>query len=148
MRFYTCKINLVVFLNFFTSDLVAFNSRHLKDRSLGNYDVYVFKETVYNYGQGYNSRTGIFTAPVGGMYLFTTSLCVPAYQDNAYAIVAKNVDVARSVNHGTIGNPCNSLSVIVSLNAYDKVYVRSTWYQTKSYENEHRWSTFSGLLVH
>ena len=35
----------------------------------------IFTETLYNYGDGYNNSTGVFTAPFAGTNLFTGHLC-------------------------------------------------------------------------
>lgn len=127
---------------------IAFSSRTLRERSLEKGQIYIFTDTVYNFGEGYDNTTGVFTTPVDGMYLFTTSMCAEDSNANAYAIVTKNVDVARSVMHGGKGRPCNSLSAVLSLNISDTVFVRSTWSGTHAHEDtSNRWSTFYGLLV-
>ena len=54
---------------------VAFKARratNLSSASAGSIDV-VFDSVYYNYGSGYSSSTGLFTAPVKGIYQFSVS---------------------------------------------------------------------------
>lgn len=127
---------------------IAFNSRTIKDKTVGNGQTYIFTDSVYNYGEGYDNTTGIFTAPGDGMYLFTTSMCVQNNHYNEYAIAAKDKDVAKSFMYGVSGNPCNSLSAVVFLKVSDTVFVRSTYSGTRVREDSNRWSTFTGFLLH
>lgn len=127
---------------------IAFNSRILEDLAPTTNQAYIFKEIPYNYGESYDNSTGIFTAPVDGKYFFTVSMCTSNGHYTAYAIVAKNVDLARSTVYGTSGNPCNSLSAIVLLNVSDQVFVRATYSLNQANEDAtYRWNTFSGALI-
>ena len=42
----------------------------------GSGDTIIFPDIILNLGEAYNSDTGVFTAPYGGIYLFTVQLCV------------------------------------------------------------------------
>ena len=46
-------------------------------------DTLVFPDVIYSEGKGYDSNTGVFTAPTEGTYLFYISI-QSAYQKNIF----------------------------------------------------------------
>ncbi|XP_052233109.1 uncharacterized protein LOC127845970 [Dreissena polymorpha] len=53
---------------------ILLKARRVKNKTPANADVIVFEDVLYNHGSGYDSFSGVFTAPVGGTYLFTARL--------------------------------------------------------------------------
>lgn len=101
----------------------------------------VIYNTVYvNIGSGYNSSTGIFTAPEAGVYLFTTNGLANGGQG----------DMQLQIN-GTNRSSCRgnsttaSMTLIYSMSAGDtaKVVVNGT----QIYGDSSGWSLFTGRLL-
>ncbi|KAH3807603.1 uncharacterized protein LOC127834975 [Dreissena polymorpha] len=109
----------------------------------------VFSRVEVNEGQGYDSRTGKFTASVAGLYNFDVHFCV---QQN-YWVYLEIVHVGRSVqrlahhNGGPHGYQGSSLQANIVMSMGDIVWVRATstsyFYQTDSYCT----NAFSGVLI-
>ncbi|XP_060596404.1 uncharacterized protein LOC132750436 [Ruditapes philippinarum] len=55
---------------------IAFHAHHVEDLVLDTADeIIIFTKSVINEGTGYDTSTGIFTAPVGGLYQFDVHTC-------------------------------------------------------------------------
>ncbi|XP_073331460.1 uncharacterized protein [Pagrus major] len=106
----------------------------------------VFKRIFSNTG-GYDQNTGIFTAPVNGLYYFTFS----TYGYNTHvagAILMKN-GVRQISTYDEIsadGSDIGSNSVVLQLAAGDKVHIE-LWDEGRVYDNWNGHTTFSGFLV-
>ncbi|XP_060582043.1 uncharacterized protein LOC132738551 isoform X4 [Ruditapes philippinarum] len=50
---------------------IAFHAKNRKNSNPTNGDTIVFTDIVLNLGESYNTDTGVFTVPLGGIYLFT-----------------------------------------------------------------------------
>ena len=72
---------------FLSGTVVAFSAHTVVDRSPATGQVYVFSNTVFNHGDGYHNATGVFTAPVSGVYVFTVQMCSVAARYVYYAFV-------------------------------------------------------------
>ncbi|XP_063397778.1 collagen alpha-1(VIII) chain-like [Mytilus trossulus] len=103
-----------------------------------------FERITENIGSGYNSGTGIFTAPIKGLYHFTASarqsksgfLHLGLFRNNAQMAVS----VAVNFNSLTIG-------ATLTLQSGDRVYVKNVWDQPSGIVGAGQ-SYFSGSLVH
>lgn len=54
--------------------LVAFHAYGVVDLNSPGNETAVFATVMMNHGQGYDNETGAFTAPVGGLYLFSVNI--------------------------------------------------------------------------
>ncbi|VDI31534.1 Hypothetical predicted protein [Mytilus galloprovincialis] len=58
------------------SSYISEDSANSQSASMVNRDIIIFDRTEGNYGVGYSTRTGKFTAPSSGVYGFTWTFCV------------------------------------------------------------------------
>ena len=74
---------------------VGFTAYYSVDGSLnvGTAAPFRFDKDVVNYGQGYNLHTGIFTAPVSGLYIFFFNI----QQDNQHGYIHINLQAAGTI---------------------------------------------------
>jgi hypothetical protein len=112
-------------------------------------EILIFEKTFTNEGTGYDTSTGIFTAPVGGLYQFVIHTC--AWQ-NKYAylgLVLEGNVIAADANYGDASYGCNTFGAIVRVKSGEKVWVKSTSSGSvhQLHQNQYRMNTFSGVLV-
>ncbi|XP_050992819.1 adiponectin-like [Labeo rohita] len=107
----------------------------------------VYKEVFVNEGRAYNSATGIFTAPVNGVYYFAFSghnysskpMGLSLYKNGKLMITVYNHP--QGARYETASN-----SISLTLEKGDQVYMRlyaNTWVVDS--ENDH--TTFTGHLL-
>lgn len=128
--------------------IVAFSAimtqRH--EDNIGVHQNIIFEDVETNMGAGYNSHTGIFTAPVSGLYLISAAIVSRHNREYSAAIVVNRRDVARLNGRGTDGrHGSGSQTVIISLRIGDAVAVQNL-YRVNSYWGD-KYSSFSGFLI-
>ncbi|XP_056156075.1 complement C1q tumor necrosis factor-related protein 3-like [Lampris incognitus] len=107
----------------------------------------VFKRVFSNTGNGYDQITGVFTAPVNGLYYFTFS----TYGYNTHltgAFLMKNGvrQVSTYDHHSSDHSDSSSNAVVLHLVAGDKVSVE-LWEDARVYDNLNGHTTFTGFLL-
>ncbi|XP_068581681.1 cerebellin-1-like [Cebidichthys violaceus] len=107
----------------------------------------IYKRVFSNTGNGYDQSTGIFTAPVGGLYFFSFS----TYGYNTHvmgAMLMKNGARQISTYDGPTadGSDSSSNAVALQLAAGDKVHME-LWDNGRVFDNLNGHTTFSGFLV-
>jgi len=118
--------------------------------------VFPANRTAHNQGNHYNpNTTGInpyaFTAPVGGVYIFTfSSIHNNTGSTSRPMFYVNNVAEYNNIKHGVInadsnGSGSNSTSSLIRLSANDYVTVKSQSGSLYYYDNQH--SNFSGCLI-
>ncbi|XP_051256976.1 complement C1q tumor necrosis factor-related protein 3-like [Dicentrarchus labrax] len=107
----------------------------------------VFKAVKTNIGNAYSPSTGIFAAPVPGIYYFTFFYHAAGSQEVFLTLMKNNEDVVRTADHRTShdGADNGGNAVFLQLKQGDQVYLRLR-------ANAHVWgmqylTTFSGFLV-
>ena len=100
-----------------------------------------------NYGDGYDSNTGIFTCPTAGLYLFTIFI-EPSTDVQAAASLIKN---GLKYTHAIAQPSFNAQDIMGSsarpfwLDKGERVWVEVVNQQTSLWKS---YTTFSGHLVH
>ncbi|CAJ1085945.1 cerebellin 11 [Xyrichtys novacula] len=107
----------------------------------------IFKRIFSNTGNGYDNNTGVFTAPVNGLYYFSFS----TYGYNTHvmgAILVKNgIRQVSTYDHPSDdGSDSSSNSVVLRLAAGDKVHME-LWDKGRVFDNLNGHTTFSGFLI-
>ncbi|XP_062376130.1 uncharacterized protein LOC134064278 [Sardina pilchardus] len=108
----------------------------------------IFRHVFTNIGNGYNASTGVFTAPVRGVYHFVLFLHGYGHQSGPVAAsLRKNGDnVVSPYSRQTSGSmtPSNGASLLLEVG--DVVYV-NLWANAWFFDNINHHTTFSGHLL-
>uniref|UniRef100_A0A3Q2QX60 Cerebellin-1-like n=1 Tax=Fundulus heteroclitus TaxID=8078 RepID=A0A3Q2QX60_FUNHE len=112
---------------------------------LNRYTTLEYKTVKTNIGNGYNPETGIFTAPVKGLYYFRFTGVV-GRSGRLKAGLKKNDEDIVAIYHkaGTQASAANG--VTLELEQGDRVYIQ-VWEDDTTIADQTRLSTFSGFLV-
>ncbi|XP_028831622.1 cerebellin 11 [Denticeps clupeoides] len=109
----------------------------------------VFSKILTNIGNAYNPNTGVFTAPVKGVYYFRYSGYGYAGNDMGLSIFKGSQRMVSSYEHRSADSNDNvSNGVVLELDVGDVVYARlwiNTWVFTDS---RYDYCTFSGFLLY
>jgi hypothetical protein len=122
----------------------------LKDEILDTTnEILIFEETFTNEGIGYDTSTGLFTAPVGGLYQFDVHTCARYSKYAHLGLVMEGSVIAADANYGDDSSGCNNFGAIVRVKLGEKVWVKSTSSGStrELIQNTYRMNTFSGMLV-
>ncbi|XP_045185277.2 cerebellin-3-like [Mercenaria mercenaria] len=134
-----------------TRSSVAFFAHHVPDLSLDVTDkIIIFDSIITNEGSGYDTSTGVFTAPVGGMFQFTVNFCSLYNQHSPIALVLAGKQIAKSSNYDTSHHTCGSFSAIVRVKSGEKVWVKCVTGNSsyKLYRDNWMMNSFSGFLLY
>ena len=129
---------------------IAFNARTAEDTTPFYSQVIVFQDTILNIGDAYDNRTGIFKAPINGVYIFNAQMCAHGGQWGKFRIVVSNTRIAAFQNRNMNSTTTTSASVIHKLTKGDNVWVDSGFdarYQEDLTDSSSCWNQFSGALV-
>ena len=77
--------------------------------------VMVFKTNLYNRGEGYDNSTGVFTAPVTGVYQFTVQLCTSQYGQITTVIFMNDKEIVNNIIDGSDFCVCSSVDTSVEM---------------------------------
>jgi len=131
--------------------VVAFNANTPTDKHPTTKQVIVFSHPVFNIGNAYNSGTGVFTAPVTGVYMFTAHFCIQNSKNWFYAFVREEENiVVKGLMYDKDQYNCASASAVVLLQEHERLWVecRSDPGADVLYDATHYMNSFSGSLLH
>ena len=129
---------------------IAFYVHNVRDKILDKTDeIIIFKNTFINEGAGYDTSTGIFTAPIGGLYQFVVHLCTGYKMYTFIGLMLDGKVIAADANNGDVHYTCSTLGAIVRVKSGEQVWVKSLASSSSRqlYEDDYRMNTFSGMLV-
>jgi hypothetical protein len=113
-------------------------------------EILVFERVITNEGSGYNNTTGIFTASIKGLYLFTVHICASHKKWSTIGLVLDGTFVARSTNYNSHSFSCGSVSVIVKMETGRQVWVANVYGSNRHVlagEDNYVMNTFSRVLI-
>ncbi|XP_060566369.1 heavy metal-binding protein HIP-like [Ruditapes philippinarum] len=137
---------------------VAFSAYNPFDKSLHTNEILILQSVLINEGKGYDSKSGVFTAPTNGLYHFTAHVCNTYALVIHYAIVKDGEWIARSQQfeqadenkHKYAG--CSSVSALTRMETGDQVWIMCTSGYSSStfqiHDDSHRRNSFIGVLLH
>ncbi|VDI55412.1 Hypothetical predicted protein [Mytilus galloprovincialis] len=123
----------------------AFSAALTQSKSLSTDEVIKFNKVFTNIKDGYNPSTGIFTAPIAGVYQFSAVVM----SNNAKKLIASlwhNSNRVSSVYIKSIAYQTGALSMILDLHKGDKIAMKSAS-SYDIYSDTANYSTFSGNLI-
>ncbi|KAK3584331.1 hypothetical protein CHS0354_031002 [Potamilus streckersoni] len=108
----------------------------------------VFDDVHLNIGNGYNKQSGLFLAPVSGLYLILMTISTD-YSTGPDVVVVRNgsrlcATIPSMNDHLYAGSPCN---VIVQLMQGDEVWAKVYSRFATDRIRDGMWSTFSVALL-
>ncbi|XP_032399902.1 complement C1q-like protein 4 isoform X3 [Etheostoma spectabile] len=120
------------------------------DSSIGPFDTdttLIFTRVITNIGDAYSPFTGVFTAPVAGVYYFTMSYHGGGSHDTGLTLVKNNEDIVKANDHSSTYDRADNggNAVFLRLQPRDMVFVRLAAYLYVWGTDYH--TTFSGFLV-
>jgi hypothetical protein len=112
-------------------------------------EIIIFTTATTNEGSGYDTSTGIFTAPVGGLYQFVVNYCTWVKQHSALALVLSGNVIARSNNYDAKNSACSSFSAVMRVKLTEQIWVKCLYGYSGYALNKDGWrmNSFSGILI-
>ncbi|XP_060578803.1 uncharacterized protein LOC132735817 [Ruditapes philippinarum] len=129
---------------------IAFHAHHVADLVLDTSDeIIIFTKSLFNEGTGYDTSTGFFTAPVGGLYQFVVHTCAYANKYAFIGLVLEGEAIALDSNYDGNYYTCSTVGAIVRVRSGEKVWVKSTSSASNRQlqQDSLRMNTFSGVLI-
>lgn len=124
---------------------VAFSAYTRNSQAITSYTNIKFEEVWTNIGNGYDSSTGIFTAPRQGVYHITAVIISVSGKRLHLHLRHNNKYTAGSYVTGD-GHKTGTFDVVFSLQKADKVSVGSRGSYTV-YSDSNAYTSFSGHLI-
>nr|KAG5686622.1 hypothetical protein BaRGS_006296 [Batillaria attramentaria] len=125
---------------------VAFTARFSRDNiAVANHTTLKLDKVITNIGNGYDPLSGIFTAPVAGVYGFYATLMAVNGRGTIYLAIDKH-DTILDIIHGdgVNINAQGSTLVTTHLAAGEKVWMR---HYRGSIVRGSWWTVFTGYLI-
>ncbi|KAK7092356.1 complement C1q tumor necrosis factor-related protein 3-like [Littorina saxatilis] len=127
---------------------VAFHARHSSDPfSVASQGTIVYDNVVTNIGDGYDIKSGIFTAPVSGTYVFFANcMAVVGTSEEAY-ITLGGVVVGACYSWEPQGSEIHQGAGMATVHVLKGQAVRVQLLENAENVRGGHWNSFSGFLV-
>ncbi|XP_056334933.1 complement component 1, q subcomponent-like 4 like [Danio aesculapii] len=109
-------------------------------------EILVYKKVFSNIGNAYDSNTGIFTAPVKGVYYFRFYGHCHGGTTMAISLQKNGVTQCSVFAWKPTSNGNGSNGVVLTLEPGDKMYTK-LWRNTWTYDDPASYTSFSGFLI-
>ncbi|XP_036374854.1 complement C1q subcomponent subunit B-like [Megalops cyprinoides] len=106
----------------------------------------IYKKVITDISNNYNPATGIFTAPVRGLYYFRFSGHAWGNHYMAVSLYKNEQRICSAYDEQRSGNANSSNGVTLLLEEGDRVYMR-LWTNRQIFDDDGNHSTFSGFLL-
>ncbi|KAK6178136.1 hypothetical protein SNE40_012957 [Patella caerulea] len=128
------------------SIIVSFSARVRANKSfLGPTAAIVFDEIIVNNGEAYDPYSGVFTAPVDGVYHFASTVLSGFNSTIETMLMVNGEEVGRMFSGAFLSRGSGTNNVLLNLKEDDEVSV-NVFYGNGDYVHG-LWSTFSGYLI-
>ncbi|XP_044062786.1 uncharacterized protein LOC122881098 isoform X1 [Siniperca chuatsi] len=119
----------------------------LSKTTSGNKDL-VYRDVLTNVGGAYNAETGVFTAPVRGVYYVRFTANAPTDSPMSAVLYKNGVEIQLIVHEQPSGQGSDTASNggALLLEAGDTLSLQ-LWQDTQIWDNSNHHSTFSGFLL-
>ncbi|CAG2189138.1 COL8A [Mytilus edulis] len=124
----------------------AFQSMLTHQQSLGDKGVIKFDKVVTNIRKGYNPTTGIFTAPIAGVYQFSYTVMSLSGKHLVVYLSHNNIQQQTTWLKGS-SYETGTTNIILNLKKEDQVAVKSEGSRTIHTDKNYPYSWFSGYLI-
>ncbi|VDI38231.1 Hypothetical predicted protein [Mytilus galloprovincialis] len=116
-------------------------------KTLGVGQIVKFNKVWTNINKDYHASTGVYTAPIAGVYQFSCS--VMTVSSNTLRVsLWKNDTKTVSIFPGNTGHNMGTLNMVLELKKGDKVYIKQGGSDKYIYsESDSNFSMFSGYLI-
>lgn len=104
-----------------------------------------FPKIITNVGNGFDSLTGIFRAPVPGLYLFSASILSHAGNEVRCQIVHNGEGLVYIFAGDTATYSTGAKSIVLDLVKNDEVWIKIVHSDDNIYG--YSWSSFMGVLI-
>ena len=126
---------------------VAFHAILSETVSTADSITLVCDQIITNVGGGYDGETGVFTAPVSGLYCFL-STSGPVSDDSSVRSVLRTVLDDRAIGYlGACGNGKCTVHITAQVKAGQKVWLRTDGFGEKYVFNGNPTTSFTGMLL-
>jgi hypothetical protein len=89
----------------------------------------------------------MFTAPVAGLYYFSVHVCHATAKYAVAAIVHGHTIIAVTTEYERSVGSCSSVMAPVKMSLGERVYVKCTYISSLRADSQHRWPSFTGVLL-
>ncbi|XP_063410386.1 complement C1q subcomponent subunit B-like [Mytilus trossulus] len=127
-------------------DYPAFTAYRSSPQSLSVNEIVKFDKVWTNNADGYDPSSGVFTAPLSGLYHFA-AVVMSSSVGNMYLRLFHNNDNITSTRTKVKGYMTGTFDVVLTLKKEDKIYIKSGHNSQSIFSDGNNYSTFSGNLI-
>ncbi|XP_060608025.1 uncharacterized protein LOC132760136 [Ruditapes philippinarum] len=116
---------------------------------LGDHHTIIFDKPITNIGNAYSVHSGIFQAPLKGVYVFTmTLMVVPRHSEYLDIVVDGNLINQIFADASSVDDFISTTKQwVLDLNVGSEVWIRTSTYENKGEIHGKMHTTFSGFLL-